>query len=91
MKFTIKEYLEKLPLPANNVWEDGIYFTTALKQKNVSLEFFAPRGTDYQTLHEEDEFYFIVRGSGNLIIADERFCLRSRRLFFCSRKNFAPF
>ena len=73
MKFTIEEFLQKLPLPANETWKEGISFTTAFRQNKVSLEFFAPRGTDYQTSHKEDEFYFIVRGSADLIIENERF------------------
>ena len=73
MKWTIEEFLAKLPLPADEKWVSGIPFTTAFKKKTVSLEFFAPRGTDYQTFHDEDEFYFIVSGSGELLIENERF------------------
>ncbi len=81
MKFTAEEFLSKLPLPADEKWKDGVYFTTALKQGNVSLEFFAPSGIDYQTFHEE-EFYFIVRGRGELIIEEERFSCASGDAFF---------
>lgn len=73
MKFTIEEFLSKLPLPADEKWKDGVHFTTAFKKGTTSLEFFAPRGTDYQTFHDEDEFYFVVVGSGDLIIGNEKF------------------
>ena len=87
MKFTIKECLEKLPLPPDDIWQEGIYFTTAFKRKDVSLEFFAPRGNDYQTMHEEDEFYFIVSGSGELIIGSEKFTCKVGDSFFVSAKT----
>jgi mannose-6-phosphate isomerase-like protein (cupin superfamily) len=35
------------------------------------LIFFAPRGADHQTFHHEDEFSFIVRGSGELVMENE--------------------
>lgn len=31
------------------------------------LEFFALRGTDYQTPHDEEDFYIIVSGTADLI------------------------
>ena len=71
MKFTIDEFLSKLPLPANEKWRDGVWDLEPFEKDGVKLVFFAPRGTDYQTSHEEDEFYFIVRGSGKLVIAEE--------------------
>ena len=83
MKFTIEEFLSKLPQPANETWKDGVYFTTAFRREGVSLEFFAPRGTDYQTSHDEDEFYFIVRGSGELIVENDRFTCAVGDAFLC--------
>ena len=86
MKFTINEFLAKLPLPADEKWKDGVYFKTAFRQGNVSLEFFAPHGTDYQTVHEEDEFYFIVRGMGELIVEDEKISCAAGDAFFVPAK-----
>lgn len=82
MKFTAAEFLAVLPLPADEKWKDGVSFTTAFGQGNVSLEFFAPRGTDYQTFHEKDEFYFIARGSGELIVEGETFSCAVGDAFF---------
>ncbi len=96
MKFTTEEFLAKLPLPANEKWEDGIYFTTAFRQKNMSLEFFAPRGIDYQTFHEEDEFYFIACGRSELIIGNATFHCEVGDSFFVPAnvshkfENFSP-
>ncbi len=71
MKFTIDEMLAKLPLPANEKWKEGVWDIEAFSKGNVSLIMFAPNDTDHQTFHEEDEFYFIMRGSGEIIINDE--------------------
>lgn len=82
MKFTAREFLEKLPLPANEKWKDGVFDVEPFQKENVTLVFFAPRGTDYQTFHEEDEFYFIARGSGVLVIENERFDCEMGDAFF---------
>ncbi len=86
MKFTIDEFLGKLPLPANDKWKEGVFDVEALKRKNVSLVFFAPRGTDYQTFHDEDEFYFVVRGSGELIINGKTFACETGDALFVPAK-----
>lgn len=67
MKFAIEEFLAKLPLPANEKWKEGVWFTNAFSKENFELEFFAPQGKDYQTPHEKDEFYIIARGTADLI------------------------
>ena len=86
MKFTIDEFLSKLPLPADEKWKDGVCDIEALRKKNVSLVFFAPRGTDYQTFHDEDEFYFIIRGWGELTIDDKTFSCETGDAFFVTAK-----
>ena len=68
MKFTADEFLAKLPLEATEKWKEGVWDLEPFRNGNVSLVFFAPKGKDYQTLHDEDEFYFIARGSGELVI-----------------------
>jgi mannose-6-phosphate isomerase-like protein (cupin superfamily) len=71
MKFTIEEFASKLPLPADAKWKNGVWDVEPFEKDGVKLVFFAPRGTDYQTLHDEDEFYFIARGRGKLVIGNE--------------------
>ena len=71
MKFTTKEFLAKLPLPADEKWKDGVWFTNVFTKGDFELEFFAPRGTDYQTPHEKDEFYIIVSGTADLLKENE--------------------
>ena len=72
MKFTVGDLLSRLPLPANEKWPDGVRDLEPFKKGNVTLVFFAPRGIDHQTVHQEDEFYFIVRGRGEIVIDGER-------------------
>ena len=71
MKFGIEEFRQRLPLPADEKWKDGVWFTNAFTKSNFELEFFAPRGNDYQTPHEKDEFYIIVSGSADLLKENE--------------------
>jgi mannose-6-phosphate isomerase-like protein (cupin superfamily) len=87
MKFTIDEFLKKLPLPANEKWRDGRFDVEPFKKENVTLVFFAPRGRDYQNLHDEDEFYFIARGAGELVIENERFACAAGDAFFVPAKR----
>src|SRR5687767_15301894 len=82
MKFTIEELLTKLPLPANNKWKDGVWDVEPFEKNGVKLVFFAPKGTDFQTFHDEDEFYFIARGSGAIVIGEEQFSFSEGDVFF---------
>ncbi len=86
VKFTIEEFSAKLPLPAKGKWKDGVFDVEAFKKGNVSLVFFAPHGKDYQTFHEENEFYFVVKGNGDLIIGDENFTCKTGDAFFVPAK-----
>ena len=38
----------------------------------IELRYYAPQGEDKQVPHERDELYFVVRGSGAFLRADER-------------------
>lgn len=57
------------------------------KKENVTLVFFAPRKTDYQTFHDEDEFYFIARGEDELVIENERVECETGDAFFVPAKK----
>jgi mannose-6-phosphate isomerase-like protein (cupin superfamily) len=85
MKFTVDEFLGKLPLPANDKWKEGVFDIEPFAKAGVKLVFFAPRGTDHQTSHDEDEFYFIVRGSGEIVIAGERQSFEAGDVFFVEK------
>ncbi|HEX2623442.1 MAG TPA: cupin domain-containing protein, partial [Phototrophicaceae bacterium] len=59
--------LAKLPLPATDKWKFGVWDTEVMKHGTMSLEIFAPKQTDFQTPHEQDEVYIIVSGSGEFV------------------------
>ena len=86
MKFTVEEFLAKLPLPANEKWSEGVWDVEPFRKAGVSLVFFAPQGRDYQTFHDEDEFYFIVRGTGELIIDGVTNMFEAGNVFFVPSK-----
>ena len=82
MKFSFDEFLSRLPLPANEKWTEGVWFTEAFSKGNFDLEFFAPKGEDRQTPHEKDEIYVVVRGSGEFVKENERTEFKSGDVLF---------
>ena len=71
MKISLQESLDILPLPATKKWPQGIWSNEALKSGSMSLIVFAPKDTDYQTPHAQDELYFVIKGSGVFELAGE--------------------
>ncbi len=86
MKFTIEEFLAMLLLPGNEKWIDGVWDVEPYEKDGVRLVLFAPRGVDHQTFHQEDELYFIVRGSGKLVIGAESHDFAPGDAFFVGAK-----
>lgn len=82
MKYTVDEMMAKLPLPPNEKWKNGVWDLEPFEKHGVKLVFFAPRGKDYQTAHDEDEFYFIAKGNGKIVIGDETFDFEAGDAFF---------
>ena len=60
------EIARTLPLP------DGKRSTLVFERAGVTLELYAPRGTDPQQPHPRDEIYLVARGSGELVSGNER-------------------
>jgi mannose-6-phosphate isomerase-like protein (cupin superfamily) len=65
-KFPLINGLLHLPTP------DGKRFTTLFRHRTMSLEVYAPRGTNPQQPHPQDELYFVVSGRGDLIVNEQR-------------------
>lgn len=65
-KFSMPALLAQLPGAASAKWPQGERFLQAFTHGSMKLELYAPRGTDPQTPHAQDELYFIVQGSGEL-------------------------
>ena len=72
MKATLAEALAKLPRPATPDWPDGVFDAQAFAHGTMSLEVFAPRGTDHQKPHDQDEIYIVVAGRSDFVLEDER-------------------
>ncbi len=73
MKASVTPALAKLPLPKTDKWPLGVWDVQALAHGSMMVEIFAPKETDYQTPHEQDELYIIVSGTGILTINGEAF------------------
>ncbi|GHA16498.1 hypothetical protein GCM10008090_27890 [Arenicella chitinivorans] len=68
MIFDVDLFDKELPLPATEKWKDGVWDIEAFQNGSMSLIYFAPEGTDYQTPHDQDELYFVMEGSGKIEI-----------------------
>jgi mannose-6-phosphate isomerase-like protein (cupin superfamily) len=66
MHWRSRDLLAGLPLPATNRWPEGVFDIEAFARGGLSLELFAPRGTDHQSPHAQDEIYIVIAGSATL-------------------------
>jgi mannose-6-phosphate isomerase-like protein (cupin superfamily) len=62
----LSTWLGRLPTP------DASRFVVAYERGTLSVELYAPRGVDPQTLHRKDEVYVVVRGEGYFRNGQER-------------------
>jgi len=72
MKATAAELLARLPGRVTARWPQGERFVQALAHGSMSVELYAPTGTDPQTPHAQDELYFVVSGTGDFVQGGER-------------------
>lgn len=82
MKFAFDQLSGLLPLPPDEKWTEGVWDVQPFEKNGVRLVFFAPKGVDQQSAHNEDEFYFVVKGKGLLVIGDEQFNFDAGDAFF---------
>jgi mannose-6-phosphate isomerase-like protein (cupin superfamily) len=82
MKTTVEEVLSRIPGPATVEWPTGERFAVGLAHGSMSVEYYAPVGSDLQTPHEQDEVYFIHKGTGALVIAEERYSFEAGDCLF---------
>ena len=61
MKYSVDPALQLLPGPA------GERFVELLRHGSMRTELYAPRGTDPQQPHAQDELYFVLQGSGEFV------------------------
>lgn len=72
MKVTSAELLALLPGPVTEKWPAGERFVSAFSHGSMSVELYAPIGSDPQTPHDKDELYFTISGTGVLRIGSDR-------------------
>ena len=51
---------------------DGQRFATVFEHGTLSVEIYAPRGSDRQKPHTRDEIYFVAAGSGEFVCGETR-------------------
>ncbi len=72
MKASLTDALRSFPLPPTDKWPQGVWHSLVLRHGSMSAGVFAPKGQDFQGPHTQDEVYFIVRGSGELLVEGQR-------------------
>jgi mannose-6-phosphate isomerase-like protein (cupin superfamily) len=74
--FTAAELQRQLPGPA------GERFAVAFERGSLSVEMYAPRGSDPQQPHTRDEVYVVVSGRGEFVNGAERHAFGPGDLMF---------
>ena len=72
MHVSLRQALSQLPLPATATWPEGVWDREVFSHGSMSLVLFAPRGTDYQSTHKQDELYVVLKGTGVLVVGEKR-------------------
>ena len=65
-RIEVFDALQRLPGP------DGKRFATIFEHGSLTVEIYAPRGSDPQNPHTRDEVYFVVAGTGEYVCGDTR-------------------
>jgi mannose-6-phosphate isomerase-like protein (cupin superfamily) len=82
VKSTVEEVSSHIPGPVTPEWPMGERFALALAHGSMSVEYYSPVGDDPQTPHEQDEIYFVHRGTGELVIGTERYAFKAGDCLF---------
>jgi mannose-6-phosphate isomerase-like protein (cupin superfamily) len=62
LRASLPALLARLPGCSTATWPEGEPFVDALRHGSMSVEVFAPRGTDRQAPHAQDELYIVASG-----------------------------
>jgi mannose-6-phosphate isomerase-like protein (cupin superfamily) len=68
LKANIDEVKSSITGIPNATWPKGVWFAPALQHGSMSVEVYTPRGEDLQRPHEQDELYFIHRGTAQFFL-----------------------
>jgi len=76
------ELVARLPGPKTPAWPDGETFTLGFAHGSMSVELYAPVGSDPQTPHEQDEIYIVHSGTSVFVMDGERHRVGAGTAFF---------
>lgn len=65
LKASLPALLARLPGKPDAIWPEGVPFADAMRHGTMSVEIFAPRGTDRQSPHIQDELYIVASGTAH--------------------------
>ena len=86
MKASIAQALMQLPAEPTEVWPEGAPFLAMMAGGTMTVEVFAPgvsnADEDLQTMHMQDELYFVQSGRAELVIKEQRFRAAQGDAFF---------
>ena len=86
MKTSIAQALIQLPAAPTDIWPEGAPFLAMMAGGTMTVEVFAPgisnADEDLQTMHAQDELYFVQSGRGELVIKEQRFRAAQGDAFF---------
>ena len=68
MHIHLGDLLAKIPGSISTKWPTGERFSQGFSHGTMSVELYAPQGTDSQTPHTQDELYFVMQGKAILTI-----------------------
>lgn len=90
MKSVATDLLRLLPGEASEQWPMSARFIQAFSHGSMSVELYAPVGSDPQTPHAQDELYFTISGHGEFVLAGERNLIWPRHGFLCASGRRTP-
>jgi mannose-6-phosphate isomerase-like protein (cupin superfamily) len=96
MQITARELLAQLPGKVTEKWPEGERFAQAFAHGTMSVELYAPVGTDPQSPHSQDELYFVISGTGDFVSGEERMSVSPGTALFVPAgkphrfENFSP-
>jgi len=75
MKVSLEDLLARIPGPPTKQWPDGARYAVGFAHGSMTLEYYAPVGSDPQQPHKRDEIYIIQSGTARFLLEDEAMSL----------------
>jgi gentisate 1,2-dioxygenase len=82
MRTSLAELLARIPGAPTPEWPAGDRYAEAFVHGTMSFGLYAPRGTDPQQPHAQDELYIIQSGRGELVVDGRRQSFAPGDVFF---------